>query len=119
MNFLSNNIYYIGCFGLIFIGLYIVLTKKNLIKVIIGINFIDTGVNLFLITIGYIRGGTAPIFSRPGLNPERMVDPIPQALVLTTIVIGVSVLALALSLAIRLYHHYGTLNLRKIRELKW
>jgi multicomponent Na+:H+ antiporter subunit C len=119
MSFLSNNIYYIGCFGLIFIGFYIVLTKKNLIKVIIGLNFIDTGVNLFLITIGYIRGGTAPIFSIHSSNPERMVDPIPQALVLTAIVIGVSVLALALSLAIRLYHHYGTLNLRKIRELKW
>ncbi len=48
-----------------------------------------------------------------------MVDPVPQALVLTAIVIGVSVLALGLSLAIRLYAHYGTLNLRKIKELRW
>ncbi len=119
MNFLNHYIYYIGAFGLIFIGLYIVLAKRNLIKVIIGLSIMDTGVNLFLISLGYIRKGTAPIFSQPGLDPKRMVDPVPQALVLTAIVIGVAVLALALSLAIRLYGHYGTLNLRKIKEQRW
>jgi len=119
MSFLNNYIYYIGAFGLIFIGLYIILVKRNLIKVIIGLSILDTGVNLFLISIGYIKGGTAPIFSGDGIDPGRMVDPVPQALVLTAIVIGVAVLALALSLAIRLYHHYGTLNLRKIKEQRW
>jgi len=119
MNFLYNYIYYIGAFGLIFIGLYIVLTRNNLIKVIIGLSILDTGVNLFLISVGYISKGTAPIFSKPGIKAENMVDPVPQALVLTAIVIGVSVLALALSLAIKLYQHYGTLNLRKIKEQKW
>ena len=119
MSFLTNYIYYIGAFGLIFIGLYIVLVKHNLIKVIIGLGILDTGVNLFLISIGYIRRGTAPIFSRPEIQAARMVDPVPQALVLTAIVIGVSVLALALSLAIRLYQHYGTLNLRRIRGQRW
>jgi multicomponent Na+:H+ antiporter subunit C len=119
MNFLNNYIYYIGAFGLIFIGLYIILIKRNLIKVIIGLSILDTGINLFLIAIGYIREGTAPIFEKGGIKIGRMVDPVPQALVLTAIVIGVAVLALALSLAIRLYHHYGTLNLRKIREQKW
>jgi len=112
-------IYYLGAFGLIFIGLYIVLVKHNLIKVIIGLSILDTGINLFLISIGFVKKGTAPIFSRPGLKAIRMVDPVPQALVLTAIVIGVAVLALALSLAIRLYQHYGTLNLRKIKEQKW
>ncbi len=119
MSFLNNYIYYIGAFGLIFIGLYIVLSKHNLIKVIIGLGLLDTGVNLFLISIGYIKQGTAPIFSRPGLDPARMVDPIPQALVLTAIVIGVSVLALALSLSIKLYHHYGTLDLQEIKGQRW
>lgn len=119
MSFLESYIHYIGCFALVLIGLYIVLVKSNLIKVIIGINVIDTGVNLFLISIGYIHMGTAPIFSKAAQEPEAMVDPVPQALVLTAIVIGVSVLALALSIAIRLYGHYGTLNLRKIKELKW
>ena len=119
MSFLNNYVYYIGAFGLIFIGLYIILTKHNLIKVIIGLGILDTGVNLFLISVGYITKGTAPIFSRPGIDSEHMVDPVPQALVLTAIVIGVAVLALALSLAIRLYQHYGTLNLRKIKEQRW
>ena len=119
MSFLNHYIYYIGAVGLIFIGLCTVLVRKNLIKVIIGLSIIDTGVNLFLISIGYISKGTAPIFSKPGLNPSQMVDPVPQALVLTAIVIGVAVLALALSLAIRLYGHYGSLNLRKIKEQRW
>jgi len=119
MNFLNNYIYYIGSCGLVFIGLYILLSKHNLIKMIIGLSIMDTGVNLLLITIGYVRKGTAPIFSKTGLNPKNMVDPVPQALVLTAIVIGVAVLALALSLAIRLYQHYGTLDTRKIKEQKW
>ncbi|KPJ55556.1 MAG: cation:proton antiporter [Planctomycetes bacterium DG_58] len=119
MRFLYEYAHYAGCFALVFIGLYIVLVKHNLIKVIIGIGLIDTGVNLFLVTTGYIRAGTAPVFSRLAEKPEQMVDPVPQALVLTAIVIGVSVLALALSLAIRLYGRYGTLDLRKIKELKW
>ena len=119
MSFVYQNIYYIGSIGLILIGLYIVLVKRNLIKVIIGLNFLDTGINLLLISVGYVRHGTAPIFSRPGLSPGQMVDPVPQALVLTAIVIGVAVLALALSLTVRLYEHYGTLDLRKIRGLRW
>ncbi len=119
MSFLNSYIYYIGAFGLILVGLYIILTKHNLIKVIIGLGIMDTGVNLFLISIGYITRGTAPIFSSPEIDSERMVDPVPQALVLTAIVIGVAILALALSLAIRLYQHYETLNLRKIKEQKW
>jgi len=119
MNFLNSYIYYVGAFGLIFIGLYIIMVKHNLIKVIIGLSIMETGVNLFLICIGYIKGGTAPIFSRESIEAASMVDPVPQALVLTAIVIGVAVLALALSLAIRLYGHYGTLDLRRIREQRW
>lgn len=119
MNVLYDYMYYIGAFGLIFIGLYIVLVKHNLIRIIMGLDIIDTGVNLFLISIGYVKGGTAPIFSRPDIKASSMVDPVPQALVLTAIVIGVAVLALALSLAIRLHQHYKTLDLRKIRRMKW
>ncbi len=112
-------IYYIGALGLVLVGLYILLTKHNLIKMIIGVNIMNTGVNLLLVCLGYIKGGTAPIFSNPRLNPGSMVDPVPQALVLTAIVIGVAVLALSLSLAIRLYQHYGTLDMRVIKEQRW
>lgn len=119
MNFLSDYIYYIGSFGLILIALFIIITRHNLIKKIIGLSILATGVNLLLITVGFIREGTAPIFSNPNLDPQSMVDPVPQALVLTAIVISVAVLAMALSLAIRLYQHYKTLDMRKIKEQKW
>ena len=119
VDFLQSYMYYIGAFGLIFIGLFIMLVKSNLIKVIIGLSILETGVNLFLISVGYISKGTAPIFSISSVEAERMVDPVPQALVLTAIVIGVAVLALALSLAIRLFHHYGVLDLRQIKEQRW
>jgi multicomponent Na+:H+ antiporter subunit C len=112
-------IYYIGAVGLIIIGLYIALTKKNIIKIIIGLDIFETGIFVLLVCTGYLKGGTAPIFSSANINPSLMVDPVPQALVLTAIVIGVATLALALSLAIRLYHHYGTLDVRKIKDLKW
>ena len=119
VHFLEDYIYYIGAFGLIFIGLFTMLVKHNLIKVIIGLSILETGVNLFLISVGYISKGTAPIFSNSLVEAQRMVDPVPQALVLTAIVIGVAVLALALSLVIRLYHHYGVLDLRQIKEQRW
>ena len=119
IHFLQNYAYYIGAFGLIFIGLFTMLVKRNLIKVIIGLSILETGVNLFLVSVGYISKGTAPIFSTSSIDAESMVDPVPQALVLTAIVIGVAVMALALSLAIRLYQHYGVLDLRKIKEQRW
>jgi multicomponent Na+:H+ antiporter subunit C len=105
---------------LILIGLYAVLTKKSLIKIIIGLSIIDGGIHLLLIGIGYIKNGTAPIFS-PGFEnaADKMVDPVPQALVLTAIVIGFGVTAVALSLIIRLYRHHKTLNIDQIKNLKW
>ncbi|MCD6579252.1 NADH-quinone oxidoreductase subunit K [bacterium] len=112
-------VYYIGAFGLIIIGLYVLMVKRNLIKMIIGISLINTGLNLFLISVGFIKLGTAPIFSKPGLNPKIMVDPLPQAMVLTAIVISVATLAMALALAIRLYEHHGTLDMGKIKDQKW
>jgi len=116
---------------IILIGLYGVLVKKSLIKIVIGLSIVDSGINLLLISVGYLRGGTAPIFS-PGLLKdmpltldnirklsEGMVDPVPQALVLTAIVIGFGVTAVALSLVIRLYRHHQTLNIDEIKNLKW
>ncbi|MEA3356686.1 MAG: NADH-quinone oxidoreductase subunit K [Candidatus Bipolaricaulota bacterium] len=119
MEALYSNMYYVGAGALILVGLYIILVKSNLIKVIIGIHLLDTGVNVLLVAVGYIKGGTAPIFTRTSLAPTQFVDPIPQALVLTAIVIGVGVLALALSIVVKLYENYGTLDVRKIKGLKW
>ena len=106
------NIPYIAVVALILIGLYAVLFRRNLIKMVIGITLIECGVNLFLITLGYREGSIAPIYtSSPG---GIMSLPVPQALTLTSIVIGVAVLALMLSLVIHLYRHYGTLDASKI-----
>lgn len=106
------NIPYIAVAALILIGLFAIIFKKNLIKIIIGITIIQSGVNLFLITLGYREGSTAPIFtSSPG---GIMSMPVPQALTLTSIVIGVAVLALMLSLVIHIYRHNGTLEISKI-----
>jgi len=112
-------VYYISAILLILIGIYAVLTKKNIIKIVIGLSIVDSGVNLLLISLGYIKNGTAPIFSTPGLTADKMVDPIPQALVLTAIVIGLGVTAVALALVIRLYDHHKTLDINKITKLKW
>jgi len=114
-----NWMYYLASGGLFLIGLYIVLVKTNLIKIIIGINFIETGVNILLICIGYVRGKTAPVFSNPEITPANVVDPVPQALVLTAIVIGLGVLALALSIVVKVYEHNKTLDVSKIKGLKW
>ncbi len=105
---------------LILIGLYAVLMKKHLVKIVIGLSIMDAGVHLLFVAIGYISGGTAPIFS-PGNEhaAASMVDPVPQALVLTAIVIGFAVTALALSLVIRLYKHHHTANIEQIKSLRW
>ena len=109
--------YYFGAIALILIGLYAVLFKKNVLKMLIGLSIMETGVNLLLISIGYISGRSAPILSE-GIGPNQAVDPIPQALVLTAIVIGVATTAMALSVAIILHERYGTLNVEEIRRLR-
>lgn len=117
--FFLRNTYYVGAFLLIVLGLYTVFKKRNIIKVVMGLVLIDNGVNIFLVAIGFIKAHTAPIITSQVANTAFMVDPVPQALVLTAIVIGLSVLALALGLAVKIFSHYKTLNLNKIRKLKW
>ncbi|WP_457752447.1 NADH-quinone oxidoreductase subunit K [Thermococcus sp.] len=111
------SVYYFGAISLILIGLYAILVKKNVLKMLIGLSIMETGVNLLLISVGYISGRSAPILSE-GIGPNQAVDPIPQALVLTAIVIGVATTAMALSVAIILYEKYGTLNVEEMRRLR-
>jgi multicomponent Na+:H+ antiporter subunit C len=108
------NIPYIAVAGLVLVGLYAVVFKRNLIKIVIGITLIECGVNLFLITLGYRAGSIAPIYTGSS-GGEIMSLPVPQALTLTSIVIGVAVLALMLSLVVHIYRNYGTLDASKIR----
>jgi energy-converting hydrogenase B subunit E len=103
--------------ALIIIGLFAAIFLDNIIKKIIGIAFIEEGVNLFILTLGYKGGGIIPILI-PGMNTSDFIAnsayPLPQALVLTTIVIGASTLAVMLAVSMVLYRKYGTLSARKI-----
>ncbi|MBW2967607.1 cation:proton antiporter subunit C [Candidatus Woesearchaeota archaeon] len=110
------NIPYIMVAVIVVIGLYAMMFKRNIIKIIIGVTLVESGVNLFLITTGYRTDSIAPIFTNA--LSENMVLPTPQALTLTSIVIGLAVLALMLSMAIAIYRHYKTLDSRKIVRLK-
>lgn len=108
-----------GCFALIVLGLYCMVAKHNLIKVIIGMGLVDYGVNLMVVSVGFHAGGTAPIFTMSELSRASFfVDPIPQALTLTSIVIGACTTAMSLSLCMMLKKQYGTLDTREIRRLR-
>ena len=96
------------------IGFANLLLQKNLIKKIIGLNIMDTAVYLFLAIKGYIEGRSAPIVVDGVQEVEAYINPIPSGLVLTGIVVSVSVTALMLSLTVRLYKRYHTLDLDEI-----
>ncbi len=89
------------------LGLYGLATSRHLIKSIIFLNVVEASVILFFLRLFYISEGGVPILPSLGAEP---VDPIPQALMITTIVIGASVTALALMMSIKIYHQYGTLD---------
>lgn len=99
------------------IGFSNLLLQKNLIKKIIGLNVMDTAVYLFLAEKGYITGRAAPIVKDGVLSAQAYINPIPAGLVLTGIVVSVSVTALMLSLTIRLFRRYHTLDLDEISTL--
>ena len=96
------------------IGFANLLFQKNLIKKIIGFNIMDTAIYLFLAEKGYIAGRMPPIVVNGIQDVEAYINPIPSGLVLTGIVVSVSVSALMLSLTIRLYKRYHTLDLDEI-----
>ena len=96
------------------IGFANLLLQKNLIKKMIGLNVMDSAVYLFLAEKGYISGRTVPIVVNGVQDMEAYINPIPSGLVLTGIVVSVSVSALMLSLTIRLYKRYHTLDLDEI-----
>lgn len=108
---------YFLCLVLFSIGLYCILRKRNLIKIIVGIVIAEYAINLFFVLVGYRVNGRSPIYSKD-IDILNMVDPLPQALVLTAIVIGLAVTALIVSIAMRIYEKYGTFDITKIRRLK-
>jgi len=110
----SNTLLLIAALGLILIGIGGMVLSRHLLRIIFGLALLESGANLLLILATYSDRSVAPIIVG-GKIPAHMADPIPQALVLTAIVIGVAVLALALSLALRIQRAYGTLDVRELR----
>ncbi|MFH0948813.1 MAG: sodium:proton antiporter [Elusimicrobiota bacterium] len=112
---------YFLCFVLFCIGLYAVAVKRNLIKIIIGLSIMGYAVNLFFILVGYKHGGQFPILSKENIIQQtnlHMVDPLPQALVLTAIIIGLAITIILVSISIRLYEKYGTFDITEIKKLR-
>lgn len=101
-----------GSLILILIGIYGLLSQKNVIKLIVALNILEIGVNLFIISVAYISDANAPIITKN--ITDNFVDPLPHALVLTAIVIGVGITAVALSFAKKMYAKYGTYDLEKM-----
>ena len=108
---------YIMSFILFMVGVYGVLSKRNLVKIILGAGIMGYAVNLFLILIAYRKDASFPILL-PGETVKLMVDPLPQALVLTSLGIELAMTALLLAIAVNIHRRYGTLDVNEIRRLR-
>lgn len=108
---------FVLCFILFLVGLYGIITRRNLIKIIISLIIMEFSVFLLLVLVGYVDGGIAPILQADG-EPQVYVDPLPQAIVLTSIVIALATTAMLMAVAIRLYRKYKTFDIREIKNLR-
>lgn len=107
---------------LVLIGLWGALTHRNILRIIISFSLMGTGTHIVIVAIGYVKNGTAPIIDGAlslAEAPHRAVDPIPSALVVTAIVIGLAVTAIMLAYAIRLYDTKKTLSIEALMESRW
>jgi len=122
LNLPLANIVLVTGFLLILSGLWAMFIHKNIIRMIIGFSLMDTGIHMIMVALGYITGGTAPIFDDAIMNAAdgmQMVDPVPSALVLTAIVIGLGVTAVMLSYAVKIYQAKNSLSIDDCAEQKW
>ena len=99
---------------IILIGLYGVINSPNLIKKVMCLSLVESMVIMHFLGVGFRRDGGAPILNQ---GIETFVDPIPQALMLTAIVIGVCFNALAVALIVKLYRQRGTVDVRELHDL--
>jgi multicomponent Na+:H+ antiporter subunit C len=113
IDLLVSRIYYALSFLLLGVGAYMLIGNANLVKKVIGMNVFQTGIFLFFIVTAFVDGASPPLLTAP----EPYVSPLPHVLILTAIVVGVSLTAVALGLIVRIYEEYGTLNEESIREL--
>jgi multicomponent Na+:H+ antiporter subunit C len=109
---------YWSCFLLLTVGLYGMLMKRNLVKKLIGMSIFQSAIILFFILLAYKTGATVPDFDQRlgDENAAAYINPLPHALMLTAIVVGVATVGVALALLIRVYQGYGTLDEGELRE---
>ena len=111
------GIYYYWVFAiLLMIGFYAVIAKLNLIKKLLGLSLFQSAVFLLYITMARVEGGTAPIFSSAA-DTAIYSNPLPQVLILTAIVVGISTVALGLAVVVRIREEYGTIEEHEIAEI--
>ena len=106
---------YVAFMVLFCVGLYMLVTKSNLLKKLLGLNVMETAVFAFIVTSGMVEGADPPI--RVAGTTAPFANPIPHAMVLTGIVVAVSVTAVALALIVQIHAHYGTIEVDELKEL--
>jgi len=122
LNLPISNVVMATGFIVILVGIWGMLTHRNIFRIIIGFSLMGTGTHIVIVAIGYVTNGTAPIIDRAlsvADAPTRAVDPIPSALVVTAIVIGLAVTAIMLSYAVRLHESKKALSIDSFEESKW
>jgi multicomponent Na+:H+ antiporter subunit C len=111
---LVDRLYYLAAFLLVGIGVYMLIADRNLVKKVIGMTIFQTGIFLFFIVAAYVEGANPPVLTGDG----PYVSPLPHVLILTAIVVGVSLTAVALGLIVRVYREYGTLDAERLQEVR-
>lgn len=114
IDLVADRVYYLVTFLLLGIGTYMMIGSRNFIKKIIGMNVFQTGIFLFFIASAYVTGASSPVLDLEG----PYVSPLPHVLILTAIVVGVSLTAVALALVVRIYGEYGTLREDVLEEVE-
>ncbi len=116
---------YLAAFVLFCVGLYAVLSKRNLVKIVMGLSIIEASTYLFLLSIAYRAHSTAPVLLNPPNNQTptqlahgNVADPVLQNICLTAIVIGIAVTGVFLAVTVRVAQHYGTVDADRIREMR-
>lgn len=114
MTLFGIDLDYVAFMLLFCIGLSMLVTKSNLLKKLLGLNVMETAVFAFLVTAGAVESGNAPIMVEGARGP--FTNPLPQAMVITGIVVAVSVTAVALALIVQIHAHYGTIEVDELKE---
>jgi multicomponent Na+:H+ antiporter subunit C len=116
---------YLAAAALFALGLFAVLSRRNLIKMVMGLSLMESSTYLLLISLAYRKGSTAPVLlgPPPGSSPERLAhgnvaDPVLQNFCLTAVIIGVAITGVFLAVVVRTAQHYRSLDSDRIRELR-